>query len=335
MRSPARACVAVTSVSLTAAALAGCASDIRPVDLAGGLPGGDAIEQSSGADAVPKDAADTKKCGDPTRSQRPPSSLPAPRHMPAGSTMDKIVQRGMLIAGVDQNTYLFGYRNPKTGKTEGFDIDRARDVAKALFGDPNKVRFKVISSADRVKALQDGSVDIVARTMTINCERKGEVAFSSVYYRAKQRLLVGKADDVKDLEGLGGKKVCAAKGSTSLITIAQTKSKPIPVAVPDWSDCLVLLQQGKIDGMSTDDSILAGMKAQDPHVKLVGPSLADEPYGIGIPKKNSDMVRFVNGVLDQIRGNGQWKSSYTRWLGSRLGATPNPPNPNYGPAKGQ
>ena len=60
--------------------------------------------------------------------------------MPAGSTMAKILSRGRLIVGVDQNTYLFGFRNPATGEIEGFDIDIAREVAKAIFGDRRRAR---------------------------------------------------------------------------------------------------------------------------------------------------------------------------------------------------
>jgi polar amino acid transport system substrate-binding protein len=90
-----------------------------------------------------------------------------------------------------------------------------------------------------------------------------------------------------------------------------------------------MLQQGQVDAMSTDDTILAGMVAQDPNVKMVGPRFTEEPYGIGIPKGNEDMVRFVNGVLEQSVASGAWARSYSQWLGRTGESRPAAPTPKY------
>jgi polar amino acid transport system substrate-binding protein len=275
-------------------------------------------------------AAATEQCADPLASLRPPNPLPAPGQMPAGSTMAKIVQRGKLVVGVDQNTFHMGFRDPATGQIQGFDIDMARAVAQALFGDPNAVQLKALTSDQRIPALQHGDVDIVVRTMTITCDRLKQVAFSAVYYDAKQRILVKQNSGIDGPDGLGGRKVCATKGSTSLAAVAALPGKPVAVSVSDWTDCLVMLQQGQVDAVSTDDVILAGMAAQDQYTKIVGAPLADEPYGMAIALQNQDFVRFVNGVLQNIEAGGAWTASYQRWLGSLLpGATPAPPTPQY------
>jgi polar amino acid transport system substrate-binding protein len=315
---------------LLAVLVAGCASS-GPVNLpiinAANPP--KPPHEVEGKAAVPA-AAPAETCANPTASLRPPPSMPPPGQMPANSTMAKIYARGYLIAGVDQNTYLFGYRDPKTNEIEGFDIDMAHDVAAAIFGDPSKVEFKAITSAQRVPELQSGAVDIVARTMTISCDRLSQVAFSTVYYDASERLLVPASSAVTSIDQLGGKKICAATGSDSLNHIAAVPTHPIPVAVGDWSDCLVMLQQGEVAGVSTDDTILAGMVAQDPNTKIVGPSVADEPYGIAMPKQNSDMVAFVDGVLDNVRGNGEWSASYNHWIDGRIaGGSDQAPTPQY------
>ena len=82
------------------------------------------------------------------------------------------------------------------------------------------------------------------------------------------------------------------------------------VEVPYWTDCLVLLQQGDVAAISTDDSILDGLAAQDPYTKLIGDQLTDEPYGLAISKQHPEFVRFVNAVLQQYESDGQWKNSY-------------------------
>jgi polar amino acid transport system substrate-binding protein len=237
-----------------------------------------------------------------------------PPQVTPGSFMAKIRARGYLIAGVDQSTYHFGFLNPLNGQIEGFDIDMIRAVAQAIFGNPNKVQFKAITDAQRIPDILSGAVDIVAHTMTITCARLQQVDFSSVYFDAAQRVLVLKNSPAKSLANLKGQKVCATTGSDSLSVIA--KAGAFPVAVPYWTDCLVLLQQGDVAAISTDDSILDGLAAQDPWTKIIGPPLTSEPYGLAISKQHPEFVRFVNAVLQQLRTDGQWKSIYTRWLGT-------------------
>lgn len=262
-------------------------------------------------------------CGNPVASLRP-GPLPPPNQMPAGTFMQQIQARGRLIVGVDQTTLLFGYFNPTDGQIEGFDIDMLHQVAKAIFGDPNKLEFKAITSAQRIPYTMDGTVDIVARTMTINCARRKQVAFSTVYYDAGQKILVRKDSKAQSVEDLGGKKVCAVAGSTSIDNIRKFAPTATPLAVAEWTDCLVAFQQGDADAVSTDDTILAGLAAQDPYADIRGPRFTDEPYGMAINQQHPEFVRFVNGVLDRMRADGTWAAIYARWL-SRLGPQSPPP----------
>jgi polar amino acid transport system substrate-binding protein len=264
---------------------------------------------------------------DPLASLRP-GALPPPGQPPANSTMAKIAQRGRLIVGVSQNTYLFGHRDSQTGELVGFEIDLSKEIARALFGDPSKIQFRSMTAAERIPALMNGDVDLVVRAMTMTCDRWNQISFSTEYYTGAQRLLVPVDSPIKSIDDAGGKKVCAATGSTNITAIQAAKSKPIAVAAPDALDCMVLLQQGQIDAVSTDDAILAGFAAQDPSTRVVGPGFAAAPYGIGIAKANVDLVRFVNGVLDKVRADGTWTAIYNRWL-TTLGPAPAPPAARY------
>jgi polar amino acid transport system substrate-binding protein len=232
--------------------------------------------------------------------------------------MAKIQARGYLVAGVDQNTYHFGYLDPFNGQIEGFDIDMLHAVASAIFGNPNQIKFVSLSDAQRIPAVQSGEVDIVAHTMTITCQRLQQVDFSTVYFDAAQRILVPSDSPATALDELPS--VCATTGSTSLAYLKATRA--VTVAVPYWTDCLVLLQQGDVAAISTDNSILAGLQAQDPFTKMVGPNLSNEPYGLAISKQHPDFVRFVNAVLARMRADGQWAASYRRWVGTPVPAPP-------------
>jgi polar amino acid transport system substrate-binding protein len=298
--------------------LAGCSGDSSPLPPALGGP-------SAGASSAAPPAASDTSCN-PRASLRPAGALPAPGQMPAGSKMAEIQKRGRLILGTSQDTLLFSARNPFSGNVEGFDVDMARQIAQAIFGDPDKIQIKVIGYDKRVSSVVDGSVDIVADTMTANCARWKDVDFSTIYYDAGQKVLVTSTSTVKSINDLGGKKVCAAAGSTSYDNIAKVPTKPIAVSKPAFGDCLVAFQQNQVDAISTDDTILAGMAAQDPYAKVVGPRFTEEPYGIATSKKTPEFTRFINAVLEKNKQNGTWAQTYKRWLG---GTPPQPPKAEY------
>ena len=310
--------------ALIVLAVAGCSDSHQASDP------DEATQPGAAATTAPAAAAPADESCQPRKSLRPTGDLPAPGKMPAGSYMAEIQKRGRLVLGTSQDTLLFSSRNPFTGKIEGFDVDMGRQIAQAIFGDPDKIQIKVIAYDQRVPDAADGSVDLVADTMTINCARWKDVNFSTVYYDAGQRVLVSSASKAKSIEDLGGKKVCAAVGSTSLENITKVpKAKPIAVGKPAFADCLVAFQQNEVDGISTDDVILAGLAAQDPYAKVVGGRFTQEPYGMAMSNEHPEFTRFVNAVLAENRANGTWKSTYTKWLGEQFGAAPQPPTAEY------
>lgn len=262
-------------------------------------------------------------CGDPRAGLRPDATI-AP-----GSATARIVKRGYLVAGVNQNAYRVGYRDPASGALVGFEIDIVREIARALFGDPGRVRFAAIDAADREGALERGDVDVVVRSMTITCAARERVAFSTEYFTATQRLLVPTSSQAKEIEQFGGQRVCSAAGSTSLTNLGHLNPDVVPVSTADVIDCLVLLQQHQVDAVSTSDILLVALAAQDQHTKVVGRGLATQPYGVAIAKNAPDLVRYVNSVLDRYREGGGWTASYRRWLSPVLGAAPAPPEPRY------
>ncbi|MFC4857616.1 glutamate ABC transporter substrate-binding protein [Actinophytocola glycyrrhizae] len=314
-----------------AMAAAGCTSSGEVGDRAA-QPGGPPMPKGAAeVSDLPAPGADTS-CGDPTASLRPSGPPPAPGDFPPGSAMAEIRARGKLIVGVDQNTYKFGYRNSVTGTVEGFDIDMAKEIAKAIFGTAEgTVQLKILTSAQRVPAVANGDVDIVVQTMTINCERRQEVDFSSVYYLAGQKVLVRDDSDIAGITSLAGAKVCSAKGSTSIANIvnANTDPRPVAIGVDSWTDCLVMLQQNQVEAVSTDDTILAGLRAQDPFTQVVGDPFTEEPYGMAISKQSPEFTRFVNAVLEELRASGRWTQIYDQWLVALLETPASPPPATY------
>ncbi len=242
-------------------------------------------------------------------------ALPPPGQMRRGTFMRKIQDSGKLVAGVDQNTLGLGYYDAQTKTMTGLDIELVRAVAKAIFGDiDDRITYKAISTQQRESAIIYEDVDIVASAFTITCKRRSSMLFSSVYHVAQQRLLVPESSTVRRLSDLRGKRVCATRKSTSIANLEGTGAIPYPVALRP--DCLVKLQEGLVDAITSDDAILLGFKQQDPRTKIVGPSLSCEHYGLAINEQHPEFVRFVNAVLERLgsRGLKRLREQYLRDL---------------------
>jgi polar amino acid transport system substrate-binding protein len=304
-------------VTLAVSALSACGVEATPV------PAAPPTSEITGGSAP---AAQT--CTDFLQSYAPDAKDPLA--IPPGSTMAKIRQRGRLIAGVSADTFLLGARNPVSGEIEGFDIDLVKQIAKAIFGDENRYQLRVITALDRIPVLQKHEVDIVARNMSITCDRWKDIAFSAQYYESGQKILVRKGSDITGLDSLAGHKVCAPTGTTTMDNLIRLAPQAEPVGAATHTGCLVLLQEGRVDAITGDDTVLAGLAAQDPYaVVLDEAAFTKEPYGVGIPKDQVDMVRFVNGVLEKMHSDGSWQASYDKWLAPTLGQKTQP-TPQYG-----
>lgn len=306
----------------------------------GGLANG-GIPEVNAAPPRPADAqvlsldemppAPSENCG--------PFQTLAPRDVPPRENVPQIMDRGRIVVGLDQGSNLFSFRDPVSGQLEGFDVDLAREIARDIFQDPTRVEFRSLTSEERVSALQEGRVDVVVKSMSITCERRQSVRFSAPYYTANQRLLTVRNSGLQELSDLNGKRVCVARGTTSASRLREAVKSLTVLTVNTWADCLVAIQQGQVDAVTTDDAILAGMAAQDPNLEIVGRNIAAEPYGVGIPKStpghNTDgLVRQVNATLERIRADGTWQAMYNRWLAPYSSAG-QMPVPTYVPEEPQ
>ncbi|MBL1705410.1 glutamine ABC transporter substrate-binding protein GlnH, partial [Klebsiella pneumoniae] len=85
---------------------------------------------------------------------------------------------------------------------EGFDVDVAKALAKKILGDEKKLELKEVTSKTRIPLLKNGDIDAIIATMTITEERKKEVDFSDVYFKAGQSLLVKKGSNIKSIDDI-------------------------------------------------------------------------------------------------------------------------------------
>jgi polar amino acid transport system substrate-binding protein len=262
-----------------------------------------------------------------------------PNSVKSSKTLDNIKKNHHLTVGTSGDVLLWGATNPKTGVLEGYDIDLLAQIATYAGVKPEDTVYKVINYGERLTALKSHAVDVVAHTMTINCDRwqgtgtaPNAINFSSEYYRAGQKVLVRADSTAKTIDDLKGQPICVPSASTNLALIQKLGFKDI-VALDVVGDCLVKFQEGEVSAITGDDTVLAGFAAQDPYaVLLSNKPLSEEPYGVGINADDPQFTEFVNAVIEKLRTNGKLTSFYNTTMRTALpdAPTPTPPPAVYG-----
>jgi glutamate transport system substrate-binding protein len=228
-----------------------------------------------------------------------------------------------LVIGVKADQPGLGLQ---TGSTySGFDIEIAKIVAKGLGVDPSGIEWKTTVSANRQPYIEQGQVDLVVATFTINDDRKKAINFGGPYYVAGQDLLVPIASTITGPESLAGKKVCSVSGSTPAKKI-QTDYKDAKLQQFDsYSKCVTALAGGQVDAVTTDDIILAGYASQEQYAgkfKVVGKTFSTEPYGIGLKKNDTAGCNKINDILKAAATDGSYKKAWDDTLGKSGKAAP-------------
>ncbi|MGQ0680041.1 MAG: glutamate ABC transporter substrate-binding protein [Actinomycetota bacterium] len=251
----------------------------------------------------------------------------------AGTTMAALQQKGSIVVGTKFDQPLFGQKNPITEAIEGFDVEIAKIVAQGIFGGTleeavAKIQFVETVSRVREPNIQQGTVDFVVATYTINDTRKQIVDFAGPYYVAGQDIMVKSDDDsISGVQDLNGKKVCSVQGSTSISNVvAQAPQSDVSISFDTYSKCAEALTDGRVQAVTTDDTILVGLiKEEGQNFKLVDNPFTTEPYGIGLPLGDDAFRTFLNDLLERSYQDGSWAAAFERTVGTAGIATPEPP----------
>ncbi|WP_052851401.1 glutamate ABC transporter substrate-binding protein [Streptomyces avicenniae] len=205
-----------------------------------------------------------------------------------------------------------GLKTPD-GDFAGFDVDVATYVAGVLGYEPENIEFVEAPSAERENLLSRGDVDFIVASYSITPEREESVSFAGPYFLAHQDLLMRSGEAVSSVEEINDLTLCSVTGSTSAQNVQNDFAPDADLFERGtYSECLTGLENGQVDALTTDDSILAGYAAQEQNVgkfELAGLELSDENYGIGIPKDDTELQTQINDAIQQMVDDGSWQQA--------------------------
>ena len=185
-------------------------------------------------------------------------------------TLADVKAKGFIQAGVNGDVFGFGKPDEK-GVWKGLDVDTARAIAAAVFGDADKVKYTPLTAKTRFTALQSGEIDVLTRnaTRTLGRETALGLNFVQVNYYDGQGFLISKKMGVKSALELDGASVCVLPGTTTEMNVAdyfrKNNMKMNPVVIENSAELNKAFFAGRCDCLTSDASQLAAIRAVAPN----------------------------------------------------------------------
>ncbi|WP_410010968.1 transporter substrate-binding domain-containing protein [Rhizobium sp. NRK18] len=243
----------------------------------------------------------------------------------ADSKLDEVLARGHLVMGTGSTNPPWHFKSVDD-KLQGFDVDMGHIVAKALFGDPDKIEYVDQSSDSRIPNITTGKVDITCQFMTVTGERAQQVAFTIPYYREGVGLMLKADSSYADYAAL--------KAAGSGVTIAVLQNvyaedmvhAALPDAKVDQYDSQDLIYQalnsGRADATATDQSSIAWYMTQNAgQYKDAGYGWNPQTYACAVRRGDQDWLNFVNTALHEAMTGVEFDTyakSFKTWFGKDL-----------------
>lgn len=239
----------------------------------------------------------------------PGSGAPAKLSVPLP---DELKSAGVLKVGVKCDYPPFGFVD-SSGKTVGFDIDFARELATLAFGNPDALQTQCLTSADRIPYLTTHRVDLIVATLGYNEERGRVIKFSRPYFSQTGRVLVPKATGIKNVKDLSGKTVALVKGTPYGKWFSECLPSANLTQYENNSDALTALKQDRSQGFAMDDTFLVGLAEKDPSLTVIG-ALYSSKFGVGIRLGDDAVAKWVDAAVTQLQSQDYFWNEFRKWV---------------------
>lgn len=244
-------------------------------------------------------------------------------HAQLSDTLQKIKSSGVIHLGGRDATLPFSY--VVNGSPIGFSADLCQKVVDAVKSElklPDlKVQYTIVTPANRIPLVQNGTIDLECSTTTNTAARAQQVDFAPTHFVSSIAIAVKKTSGIKSLTDLGGKTVSTVTGSTSIQVLRthrrNDKLDIKEVSGKDDAETFLLFATGRADAMILDDVKLASLIAQESQpgdYRILDDRLRDEPYGFMYRKNDPQFKAVVDRTLAGLMRNGEMDSLYTKWF---------------------
>jgi len=251
------------------------------------------------------------------------SFLAAPALAQEG-TIDKIKKTGTITIGHRDASIPFSYYDDKQ-QVVGYAMDICarivEDVKKELKMPNLKVNYQLVTSANRIPLMANGTIDLECGSTTNNLERQKQVWFTNTHFVTANRWVAKKSSKANALADLKGKTIVSTAGTTNIkqiteINTAQNLGMNI-VSANGHPEAFQMVETGRAVAFVMDDILLYSLAAQSRSPKdyeISKDALSVEPYGIMVRKDDAAFKKIVDASTANTYKSGAIKPIYEKWF---------------------
>lgn len=242
----------------------------------------------------------------------------------SADTLAKVKQSGVFTIGHRDASIPLSYYDDKQ-QPIGYSMDLCLKVADAVKKELNlpkmEVKYQLVTSANRIPLLANGTVDIECGSTTNNAERQKQVSYLPTTFVTANRIVYKKNSGIKKFADLKGKTLVSTAGTTNIkqvteLNAAQNLGINI-VSANGHAESFLMVETGRAAAFAMDDILLAGLVANSKtpgDFEISSEALSVEPYGIMVRKDDPKFKKLADGVITGLMKSGEINKIYDKWF---------------------
>jgi len=239
-------------------------------------------------------------------------------------TLDKIKKTGTITVGHRDASIPFSYYDDKQ-QPVGYAVDICMRIVSAVKQELKlssiQVNYQLVTSANRIPLMANGTIDLECGSTTNNIERQKQVWFTNTHFVTANRWIAKKSSNIKTLSDLKGKTIVSTAGTTNIkqiteINAAQNLGMNI-ISANGHPEAFQMVETGRAVAFVMDDILLYSLAAQSRSPKdyaISASALSVEPYGIMIRNGDEAFKKVVDKATADLYSSGAIKPIYDKWF---------------------
>src|SRR5437868_1728061 len=239
-------------------------------------------------------------------------------------TLKKIKDAGSITIGHRDASLPFSYYDDKQ-QPIGYAMDLCLKIVDAVKSDLKMpkldVKYQLVTSANRIPLMANGTIDLECGSTTNNLERQKQVWFTITHFVTANRWVAKKSAKVHSLDDLKGKTIVSTAGTTNIKQITEINGQKNLgmniISANGHPEAFQMVETGRAVAFVMDDILLYSLAAQSRNPKdyeISKEALSVEPYGIMVRKDDAAFKKVVDNAMSQIYKSGQINAIYDKWF---------------------
>ncbi len=243
----------------------------------------------------------------------------------AQDTLKKIKDSGSITIGHRDASIPFSYYDDKQ-QPVGFAMDLCMKIVDAVKNELKmpklEVKYQLVTSANRIPLMANGTIDLECGSTTNNIERQKQVSFTITHFLTANKYVSKKASNIKSIDDLKGKTVVSTSGTTNIkqatdLNVAKNMGMNI-IPANGHPEAFQMVETGRAVAFVMDDILLYTLVAQarSPGDYVISSDAFSlpEPYGIMMRKDDPSFKKVVDNAMIQIYKGGEIFKIYDKWF---------------------